>query len=125
MPCPHRADPADALLDSLLGALPIDDDSRRHWMVTVAFCAESAGDPELAATQRDAYREFRAHVTALVQSCRPGSDATEIAEQLIASADGIALLFDADSWPPDRQRAALYAALEGADCAAVTSTVAG
>jgi AcrR family transcriptional regulator len=119
--------PFDALRASLLGALPIDEDSRRHWMVTVAFCAESAGDAELAATQRDAYREFRAHVTALVRLCAPDSSATEVAEQLIASADGIALqaLFDTDSWPPERQRAALDCALEGAGCVAVTSPVGG
>ena len=107
-------DPLDVLRASLQGALVIDEDSRRHWMVTVAFCAEAAGDAELATTQRDAYREFRAHVTALVRLCAPDSDASRIAEQLIASADGIALqaLFDGESWPPDRQRAALDAALQ-------------
>ena len=63
------ADPVDALRATLAGALPIDAASRRHWMVTVAFCAEAAGDAELAATQRDAYREYRRHVSRLAERC--------------------------------------------------------
>ncbi len=110
-------DPADAALslyDALAGALPIDDDRRRHWMVTVAFCAQAAGDHELAAAQRDAYREFRAHVTALVAQIAPVDSPQELAERLIAQVDGVAIqaLFDPESWPPLRQLAALGHALE-------------
>jgi AcrR family transcriptional regulator len=110
-------DPAAALRASLEGALPLDEDRRRHWMVTVAFCAEAAGDPDLAAAQRDAYREFRARVTALVLACGLAGtevEAVEAAERMITVADGIAIqaLFDPETWPPARQLAALEPALD-------------
>lgn len=94
-------DPESALRHTLANALPIDDDARRHWAVTVAFCAHAAGDDELAAIQRDAYRSFLERVRA--QAARAGR--AESAEWLIALVDGIALqaLFDPERWPPDRQ----------------------
>ncbi|MEY4230251.1 MAG: hypothetical protein RLZZ362_1100 [Actinomycetota bacterium] len=104
-----------ALRSSLEGALPIDESRRRHWMVTVAFCAQAAGDDELAAAQRDAYREFRRHVETLVVEIgiADAAHAGHAAEQLIAQADGIAMqaLFDPDSWPGERQLAMLHAML--------------
>jgi len=112
------ADPSTALRAALAGALPVDEDSRRHWMVTVAFCAEAAGDADLAITQRDAYRAFRAHVARLLVRCgERRADAVGVAERLIASVDGVALqaLFDAESWPPRRQLAALDAALRSVE----------
>jgi AcrR family transcriptional regulator len=119
-------DPHAALRAALAGALPMDEDTRRHWMVTVAFCAEAAGDAELAATQRDAYRDYRSRVTRLVERCIDVSadDDLKIAEQLIAAVDGVALqaLFDHESWSAARQLAALDRALELARCVrAVTS----
>jgi AcrR family transcriptional regulator len=109
-------DPQAALRDSLEGALPLDDDRRRHWMVTIAFCAQATGDPSLAAAQRDAYREFRARIASLVAACGLASsetDAVAIAERMITVADGIAIqaLFDPETWPPARQLAALEVAL--------------
>ncbi|CAN5597508.1 TetR/AcrR family transcriptional regulator [soil metagenome] len=103
--------PDDALRDTLVCALPIDDSSRLHWIVTVAFCAQAAGDTDLASIQRDAYRRFLGAVTSLVE--RTGR--TDEPEQLIALVDGIALqaLFDPESWPPDRQLAMVDAALDG------------
>ncbi|MEO5899964.1 MAG: TetR/AcrR family transcriptional regulator [Ilumatobacteraceae bacterium] len=99
--------PARALRVALAGALPLDDGSRQHWMVTVAFCAQASGDPELAAVQRDAYREFRSEVARLVARCLGvrGAEARAVAERLIAFADGIAMqaLFDPASWPPSHQ----------------------
>ena len=44
--------PKDELLESLEGALPLDEARRRHWMVTIAFCAQAAGDDELSEAQR-------------------------------------------------------------------------
>lgn len=109
-------DPLAALRDSLEGALPLDEDRRRHWMVTIAFCAQAAGDPALATAQRDAYREFRLRIASLVAACDPTTspaDAIAIAEQLITVADGIAIqaLFDPETWPADRQLAALHSTL--------------
>ena len=57
----------DRLRASLEGALPIDDDRRRHWMVTLAACSHASGSTPLADAQRDAYREFRDHLIGLVE----------------------------------------------------------
>jgi len=99
--------PAQRLTDALEGALPIDDERRRHWMVTIALCSQAAGDHELSIVQRDAYRDFRARVAGLVAASGAGrgADAEVLAEQLIAAADGIAVqaLFDPDGWPATRQ----------------------
>lgn len=112
-----RADmaPEEALHDTLVGALPVDEESRLHWIVTIAFCAQTGGDPELAALQRDAYRDFRDRVRDLVELTgrARGSDAPGEAERLIAAVDGVAMqaLFDPESWPAAHQLAALDAAL--------------
>ncbi len=109
-------DPLDRLIASLEGALPSDDDRRRHWMVTIAFCAQAAGDPDLAAAQRGAYREFRAHLAGLVQQCGFAQDhfAETLAERLIAAADGVAVqaLFDPELWPPAHQLDTLHFAIQ-------------
>jgi len=103
---------AQQLTDALEGALPVDDDRRRHWMVTIALCSQAAGDDELSRVQRDAYRDFRARVAGLVGASRAltPNDAEVLAERLIAVADGVAIqaLFDSDGWPPSRQLARLH-----------------
>ena len=107
--------PDEALRDALVPALPIDDAAALHWKVTIAFCAQAAGDPVLSATQRDAYRAFRADVAGLVEGAgrASGDAAVAEAERLIAVLDGVAVqaLFDPESWPPARQLAVLDAAL--------------
>jgi AcrR family transcriptional regulator len=108
--------PEEALVRSLEGALPLDEERRRHWMVTIAFCAQAAGDEELSHAQRDAYREFRDDVADLARQCDAASpeEATARAEHLIAVADGIAVqaLFDPDGWPAHHQLATLHEAIE-------------
>jgi AcrR family transcriptional regulator len=108
--------PRDALVRSLEGVLPLDDERRRHWMVTVAFCAEAGDDAELSTAQRDAYREFRQNIAQFVRQCGGASadEASARAEHLIALADGIAIqaLFDPDGWPADHQLARLHDAVE-------------
>lgn len=82
---------------------------------TIAFCAQAAGDVELAATQRDAYREFRGYVARLIGECKlaKGPGAENLAERLIAAADGIAVeaLFDPERWSPMHQLATLHASV--------------
>ena len=103
------------LRSSIEGALPLDADRRRHWLVTLTCCTQAAHDTVLAAAQRDAYREFRDHVITLISDAglASGGDARSLAERLIATADGIAIqaLFDPASWPEQRQRATLDATL--------------
>jgi AcrR family transcriptional regulator len=114
----RRAAPAiEQLWASLEGALPIDDDRRRHWMVTIACCSQAVSDAELERAQRDAYQEFVGHVAALCVAARLVSDsgAVELAGELIAIADGIAVqaLFDDRAWPARRQRQLLATMLAG------------
>lgn len=107
--------PDEALRSTLVDALPVDEASLLHWTVTVAFCAQASGDPAMAVTQRDAYREFRDDVTALVRASGrgDGDDAVREAERLISLLDGVALqaLFDPETWPAERQIAVIDAAL--------------
>jgi len=114
-PVDRSESPEGALRSMLAQVLPLDDDARLHWTVTVAFCAQAAGDPDLARTQRDSYREFRRNVTRMVERAgrAAGAAATTEAERLISVLDGVAIqaLFDPESWPPERQLAVLDAAL--------------
>ena len=94
----------------MAAALALDEQARQHWLVTLAFCTQAAGDAELAVVQRDAYRVFRTRVAHLVETCGIAlGDAQTVAEHLIATVDGVALqaMFDPASWPADRQLAAL------------------
>lgn len=105
------SEPLPALRETLLGALPIDEDRRRHWKVSVAFCTEATGDPELAAAQATTYRTYRSYVASLVEAAglveRDAAD--DVAESLLTLINGIAIqsLFDPDQWTADRQRDAL------------------
>ena len=116
---PDTTSAADRLRASLEGALPLDDDRRRHWLVTLACCLHASNDDALAVAQRDAYREFRDHVTELVTTAgiAPHDHPTTAAERLIAGADGLAVqaLFDPGSWPPSRQLQALDTLLASED----------
>ncbi len=104
------ATPPEQLRAALAAALALDAQARQHWLVTLAFCTQAAGDAELAVVQRDAYRVFRTRVAHLVETCGIAvGDAQTVAEHLIATVDGVALqaMFDPASWPADRQLAAL------------------
>lgn len=103
--------PADAIGATLRSALPTDEATRVHWVVTVALAAAAAGDDQLAATQRDAYRDFRSYLVGLLiaAGCPDDRAAVTEAERLIALVDGISLqaLFDPTHWSAERQRSAL------------------
>ncbi|MET0909630.1 MAG: TetR/AcrR family transcriptional regulator [Ilumatobacteraceae bacterium] len=104
--------PREAIRHTLVNALPITEESRLHWIVTIAFTAQAHSDVALSSTQRDAYREFRSYLAELLLDDGAASthdDAVVEAERLIALVDGVALqaLFDPDSWPPERQLQAL------------------
>ena len=109
-----ESSPLEALRATLTNALPTNEDTRLHWIVIVALAGAATSDDRLAATQRDAYRDFRDHVVGLVMAIEPtiGHDEALVeAERLIGLVDGIALqaLFDPSSWPTERQLRALDA----------------
>ena len=102
--------PSEALHDILRSALPITPETTLHWIVTLAFAAQSSADANLAAIQRAAYLDFRDTVSALVAGERRARDAADReAERLIALVNGIALqaLFAPDLWTEQRQVDAL------------------
>jgi TetR/AcrR family transcriptional repressor of bet genes len=105
--------PAEALRESLESALPTDDDTKVHWIVTVALAGAAASDERLATTQRELYRGYRSYLIDLLTAMPDVDDAPTEAERLIGLVDGIALqaLFDPDAWPPERQLRALDAGL--------------
>lgn len=117
----ERADlpPAEALRATLTGALPTNEDTRVHWIVTVALAGAAASDAALAATQREAYRDYRSYLTGLLAAMPEIEDPQVEAERLIGLVDGIALqaLFDPDSWPAHRQRRALDAGIRARELA--------
>jgi len=110
-----RLDALAALRSSLVDALPISEESKLHWVVTLAFCAQAAGDSDFMSLQRDAYRVFLTDVTRRVEATgrASGEAARWVAERLIAVLDGVAVqaMFDPDSWEPERQIAHVDAAL--------------
>jgi AcrR family transcriptional regulator len=110
-PPPDKQSAEQRLRASLEGALVLTEAGRRHWMVTIVLCSQAMGDERLATSQREQYREFRQYIADHVRASgfAVGKAATALAEQLIAAADGIAMqaLFDADTWPPARQRKVL------------------
>jgi AcrR family transcriptional regulator len=124
----HRNDlaPIDALRATLTSALPTNDDTRVHWIVTVALAGAAASDDRLATTQREAYRDYRTYLMELLEAIQNDDDVQVDdvrvddvrveAERLIGLVDGIALqaLFDPTAWPPDRQLRALDAGLRTA-----------
>lgn len=95
--------------------MPTDDDTRVHWIVTVALAGAAASDTALAATQREAYRDYRSYLIELLAAMPLIDDEHVEAERLIGLVDGIALqaLFDPESWPAQRQLRALDAGLFG------------
>ena len=119
-PVVDTGDTLDDLRQLLDSVLPIDDDVRLHWIVTLAFAAQAAGDSELAAVQRDEYRRFRRNVRGFLDRgvaagrLRGDLDVDQEAEWLIAVVDGIAVqsLFDPERWPSDHQRTHLTRAIE-------------
>jgi AcrR family transcriptional regulator len=115
-PPSETTSPLVRLRATLEGALPLDDERRRHWLVTLTCCTQAAGDDRLATAQRLAYREFRNHVATLLRSAGLASrrDARPLAERLIAGVDGLAVqaLFDPESFPRRVLLTALDALLE-------------
>jgi AcrR family transcriptional regulator len=111
-----EAFPVQAVMQALEGALPLDHDRRQHWMVSIAFCAEAAGDDDLSTTQQREYRENRDHIARLLRlgGVASGADSVALAERLLACAIGIAVqaLFDRNGWPARRQLARLHELVE-------------
>lgn len=107
MPTARRVE----LIDVLEAVLPTDASTETVWRFSFSVRTAALFDPEL--------RRFDAAIRAiwddnLPAALRPlvGGRARDVAAQLVALIDGIALqaVVDPSRWPADRQRAALRAA---------------
>ena len=112
--CRERFVPTDRrveLIDVLEAVLPTEPSTETVWRFSFSVRTAALFDPEL--------RRFDASIRAiwddnLPRALRPvvGARARDVATQLVALIDGIALqaVVDPDRWPADRQRAVLRAA---------------
>ncbi|MDQ4503433.1 TetR/AcrR family transcriptional regulator [Sinomonas sp. ASV322] len=111
-------EPRAVLRDVLLAMLTTTAEGHDEARVWVSFLVECIGDRELCEVHVAGNRFFLERVTRLVQACRPrlNADAARTAAvQLVGLMDGLNTLSVADpeSYSPDRQRAALDAAIAG------------
>lgn len=101
------AAPAD-VAGALEALLPLDDERRRDWKVWFAFWAVAAADTALAAEQRERVLRTRQDIAGLLAALpAPPDDLDVAARQVLSTIMGMAAqaVFDADDWPPARQRA--------------------
>ncbi len=93
--------------------LPIDDPSRRHWKVWLAYCGAAPSSPTLLAAYHEFYERIERSVADHLE--RHGvDDATEIAGAIVAAVDGIGLCATVapELWPIERQERALHRLLD-------------
>jgi len=84
----------EVLLEVILDALPIDEDSQLEWKVWLAFWGRAAADERLRQEQQRRYAEWRGLLGKLVRRARPHETATDrrTAVDLIAGAvDGLGI----------------------------------
>lgn len=98
------------LVSYLLSMTAIEPDDRAAWRACVAFWERSLDAPEFAAELRSWIAQVRTRIEFFIAALDPDcADAERIATQLFDLVQGISthMLFDPDSWPPDRVRHAL------------------
>lgn len=106
-----------ALLRALL---PIDPRVERDWRVWFAFWGLAIGDAGFAEEQRLRVREFVSRIADCLAADPAyaglsGEDRPAAASALLAALVGLVtqVIFDPAAWPPERQTAAIEAALAG------------
>jgi TetR/AcrR family transcriptional repressor of bet genes len=88
------ADIAAVMLEVILDALPMDQDSQLEWKVWLAFWGRAATDERLRQEQQRRYAEWRGLLGKLIRRARPHDTAAErrTAVDLIAGAiDGLGI----------------------------------
>ena len=89
-------DSATTMLEqTLIGIIPVDEPSRAETRVWLAFAAQAAVDPALAAIQREQYRGLTDLVELLVRAARDAGDLradldpVQEADSLVTFSDGL------------------------------------
>jgi len=100
------------LVDLALSYLPHDADTTREWRVFLQFWGRGVHDPAFRARHRVAY-ETIAEMLRIDLAARNVSNASTVADAMIAAVDGVAVrvVMERDAWPPARIRATLSALL--------------
>jgi AcrR family transcriptional regulator len=110
------ADPESVLTmleQTLIGIVPVDEEGLAETRVWLAFTAQAAIDPKLAAVQRDQYAGLAELFTLLIRVAqehgrvRPDIDAEQEAESLITFTDGLNVQILIGRHTPDAALAAL------------------
>ncbi|MFI0978499.1 TetR/AcrR family transcriptional regulator [Streptomyces sp. NPDC021093] len=105
------------LEQTLLGTIPTDEQGRAEARVWLAFSAQAAIDPKLAAVQREQYDGLAELITLLIRvaqdagGLRDDLDAKSEAEALITYADGLNIQLLLSRTTPAEARSALRAQL--------------
>lgn len=109
-------DPAAVLTE----LLPLDDDRRDEAQLWLTMMGWSNSDPALAEELTRRHQQVRQQLRPVVARLFPNIPTDEVrvrdlADQLLAVVDGLTVdaLTNPDSYPPDRQRELLRAALSG------------
>ncbi|MEW2354937.1 TetR/AcrR family transcriptional regulator [Spirillospora sp. NPDC029432] len=114
---PDTADPATAMTTlehTLAATLALDPPSRAETRVWLAFTAQAALDPALAAAQREQYTGLAELIALLIGAAqthghaRPDLDAHQEAGALITLADGLNIQLLLGRHTPDSARSALH-----------------
>jgi TetR/AcrR family transcriptional repressor of bet genes len=92
-------------------AMPLDAARVDRWRIWLAYLAQLASHPEIAAIQRESAADRIARLEAILRDfdargrLRPGLEPRRTAERLLAVIMGLAIevLFDLDAWPAARQ----------------------
>jgi len=107
-----EAAPGSGAEGALAQLLPLDEERRRETTVWLVLMSASLADPDLAVELRQRYRRAREATlpmfrAALVET--RGGDAEDVADELLATVDGITVdaLTDPERFPPNRQLALL------------------
>ncbi|MFI5705430.1 TetR/AcrR family transcriptional regulator [Streptomyces xanthochromogenes] len=102
------------LEQTLLGTFPTDEQGRAEARVWLAFSAQAAVDPKLAAVQREQYEGLAELITLLIRVAQDAGqlahdlDAGSEAEFLITYADGLNMQLLLSRQTPTTARAALH-----------------
>lgn len=105
------ADPAD-LPACVASLMPTDERSTQSWRVFLAFRQMATIDPEFADAERWWFAHARDIVAGVAQRCyAPDRITPDAIEMLMAVMQGVSVqvVFDAESWPVERQRALVEA----------------
>ena len=103
------------LIEAVAAFLPLDRDSLRDWRVWFAFWGRAIVNERLRSLHRGYYAEIHRRLVRQLSSLQASgqlaaeADPAALSDAMIAVIDGLGVraTLEPESWPPDRQKAAL------------------